>query len=449
MIASQARMLVKRLKASWFGAALLAIGASGCMEDPFDFGGPRSCEAPDENVWVYGLMQDAYLWSPEMPDIDPETFESPSDVVTALRVDPDRWSRVSDKAKTDALFEEGKVISFGFATRRDLVGRLVVSYVSHDSPAERAGMKRGDVVDEIGGFTIAQLDDEDRWGDIYGEDMPGVSVDLALTTANDEPQQVTLVKDWVTIDTVPVSGVHDVNGRKIGYLLFSTFVDTAPEDLDAAFTEFEQAGVRDVVVDLRYNGGGRIAVALHLSELLAGDKANGDVGYTVKYGPGLDEQDVSRGLSRIDHRVRDPRRVVFITSHSTLSASELVINIVRPYVDVKIVGDVTGGKPVGSHQWSFCDKIAQPITFRLLNADGVGDYFDGLVPDCVASDDLSHQLGDAEEGALAAALAMADRASCPEQSPSGTDATGPGELGPSRDPVGARLHDLDELAGWF
>jgi C-terminal processing protease CtpA/Prc len=419
------------------------------MEDPFDFGGPRSCDAPDENAWVYQLMQDAYLWSPEMPEIDPSTYDEPGDVVTALRVDPDRWSRVSDKAKTDALFEEGKVISLGFATRRDLLGRLVVSYISHDSPAERAGMKRGDIVDEIGGFTIAQIDDEDLWGDVYGEDMPGVSVPLAFTDAQEVRADVTLVKDWVTIDTVPISGVHHVNGRAIGYLFFSTFVDTATADLDATFSTFEKEGVRDVVVDLRYNGGGRIAVAKHLAELLAGDVANGDVGYRVEYGPGLDEQNASRGLDRIDHRIRDPRRVVFITSHSTLSASELVINIVRPYVDVRIVGDVTGGKPVGSHQWSFCDKIAQPITFKLLNADGVGDYFDGLTPDCIAADDLAHQLGTESENALAMALAMADSGTCIDRAPAGTDAQGPGELGPERDPVGAQLHDLDELAGWF
>jgi carboxyl-terminal processing protease len=451
MIALQARMLVDRTRDWILGASLFA---AGCADDPFDFGGPRSCEVPDQNVWLYGLMQDGYLWSDQMPEVDAATFESPSALVAALRVDPDRWSRVSDKAKTDALFEEGKAIGFGFHTRRDLLGRLAVAYVTPNSPAAAAGMARGDIVEAIGGFTIAQIDDEDRWGDVYGEDEPGVTVSLAFTgpgaAPDDAREEITLVKDWVTIETVPISEVYQLGGRPVGYLLFATFVDTATARLDDTFAEFEAAGVRDVIVDLRYNGGGRIAVARHLAELLVGDVADGDVGYKVEYGPGLVDENVSRGLDRVDHRVRDPRRVVFITSHSTLSASELVINIVRPYVDMRVVGDVTGGKPVGSHQWSFCDKIAQPITFRLLNADGVGDYFDGIAPDCVAADDLAHVLGDPSEGALAQAINVVGSGACLQQSPSGTDASGPGELGPSRAPEDAKLvGQLDELRGFF
>lgn len=443
-------MLVQLFRGSIVGAMLSSVGfATGCAEDPFDFGGPRSCEPPDQNVWVYGLMQDAYLWSPDMPELDPMTFESPGEVVTALRVDPDRWSRVSDKAKTKALFEEGKTISFGFATRRDLLGRLVVSHVSTDSPATRAGITRGDIVETIGGFTIEQIDLEERWGEVYGEDEPGVSVALSITDREGEREDVTLVKDWVTIDTVPITKIHEVGGRKVGYLLFSTFVDTAPAELDDAFQQFEESGVRDVVVDLRYNGGGRIAVAKHLADLLVGDVASGDVSYSVKYGPGLLDENVSREFSKVDHRLRDPRRIVFITSHSTLSASELVINIVRPHADIRLVGDLTGGKPVGSHQFEFCDKIVQPITFELVNSEDVGGYFDGLAPDCVAADDLAHPLGDPEEGSLAAALAMADAGTCPSRASTGSDASGPGELGPEREPVHAEVHELDELAGWF
>ncbi|MBC8070638.1 MAG: hypothetical protein IAG13_20070 [Deltaproteobacteria bacterium] len=311
-------------------------------------------------------------------------------------------------------------------------------------------MVRGDILETIGGFTIAQIDEEERWGDVYGPGEPGVEVSLAFTDRQDVREEVTLVKDWVTIETVPISSVHTVGRRKVGYLLFATFVDTAPARLDETFAAFEDAEVHDVVVDLRYNGGGRIAVARHLAELLVGDVADGDIGYRIEYGPGLADENVDRGLARIDHRVRDPRRVVFITSRSTLSASELVINMVRPYVDTRVVGDVTGGKPVGSRQWAFCDKIAQPITFRLLNAEGVGDYFDGIAPDCVAADDLANPLGDVQEGALAQALAVVDSGRCLQQSPSGTDASGPGELGPARDPVGERfVQELDELRGFF
>ncbi|MBC8072747.1 MAG: hypothetical protein IAG13_30785, partial [Deltaproteobacteria bacterium] len=228
-------MLVARTREWILGASLCA---AGCTEDPFDFGGPRTCEAPDQNEWLYGLMQDGYLWSDEMPEIDPASFESPSEMIAALRVDPDRWSRVADKAKTNKLFEEGKTVGYGFSTRRDLLGRLAVAYVTPDSPADKAGMVRGDILETIGGFTIAQIDEEERWGDVYGPGEPGVEVSLAFTDRQDVREEVTLVKDWVTIETVPISSVHTVGRRKVGYLLFATFVDTAPARLDETFAEF-------------------------------------------------------------------------------------------------------------------------------------------------------------------------------------------------------------------
>ncbi|MBL4684954.1 MAG: hypothetical protein JKY37_10220 [Nannocystaceae bacterium] len=124
---------------------------AGCAEDPFDLGQPRSCEIGDQNAWVYATMQELYLFSDEMPEVEPREFESPAELVRALRVSPDRWSRVSDKATTTALFEEGKFIGFGFRTKRDEDGNVIVASVHADSPAGRAGMKRGDRFKAVGG----------------------------------------------------------------------------------------------------------------------------------------------------------------------------------------------------------------------------------------------------------------------------------------------------------
>lgn len=434
MIASKAPMMWQ-LRASIVAALPVALGVSACAEDPFDFGAPRSCEVVEQNEWVYGLMQDAYLWAPDLPEIDPSTYASPQETIAALRVDPDRWSRVADKVKTEKLFEEGKIVGLGFRTRRNAHGGLTVSYVSKDSPALAAGMARGDEMRTIGGFTIQQIDTEDRWDDVYGDDEPGVAVDVEFAAPGTEPRRARLVKAWLDIETAPIHGVVDVGDGMVGYLMFNTFVDTAPERLDAVFEEFVEAGVDQVIVDFRYNGGGRISVAKQLVDLLVGDVADGEVNYAVRYGPGLDDQDVSRDISRLDGSIRAPKTVVFITTGSTLSASELVINAVRPHVETRIVGDVTGGKPVGSHQWEFCDKVAQPITFRLLNAEGVGDYFDGLVPDCFEVDDLTHALGDLQEASLAHSLHLLTTGEC-QPPPPAREVGGPGGEGATTD--GAR-----------
>jgi C-terminal processing protease CtpA/Prc len=400
----------------------------GCAEDPFDFGQPRSCEVADQNAWVYDLMQEYYLWHDHLPTVEPGDYDTPEQLVVDLRYDVDHWSRVSDKAKTDALFQEGKFVGLGFRSERDVLGRLVVASVHAGSPAAEAGMKRGEIIDSIAGFTVAQIDEESRWGDVYGEDVPGVTVALAVESPAGEARSFELVKDWIAIETVPLYRILPVGGRQVGYFVFSSFVDTAPPALDEAFEAFREAGVRDVVIDLRYNGGGRIAVARHIMDLLVGDVADGEIGYQVRYSDALSAEDDDRELTRLDQSIADPRRIVFITTGSTLSASELVINGVERFADVRRVGEVTGGKPVGSKQWDFCDKIISPITFRLLDGEGHGDYFDGLAPDCAAPDDLAHALGDPAEASLRQALALVDTGECAVLDP-GTDAGSHGGFG--------------------
>lgn len=408
------RLLGTQLGRTALLAAMIGSGTTtACsVEDPFEFGGPRSCEIADQNEWVQGLMQQAYLWADDVPDLDPLDYDSPAAVVADLRVDPDRWSRVSDKARTNALFQEGKVVSLGFRTRRDASDRVVVATVDEGSPAATAGLQRGDVIQAIGGLLTEQIDEEGRWSDVYGESEPGVTVDLQVEEPTGDIREVSLIKDWVSIVTVPVVRIHQVEGRPVGYLVLSTFVDTSTEALSDAFAEFQREGVREVVVDLRYNSGGLVLVARHFMHLLVGAVAEGSVAYRVRYNDVFSDQDNQRELMRLGQSLPALDHVVFITTSTTLSASELLINAVVPHAPVSIVGGTTGGKPVGSKHFEFCDKVAVPITFRLLNADDAGDYYDGLAPTCPASDDLTHPLGDVDETLLATALHLLATGEC-------------------------------------
>jgi carboxyl-terminal processing protease len=411
-------------------ASLGGVPMACAPDDPFDFGGPRSCEPPDQNEWVYGLMQQAYLWSEDLPAISPLDYESPGEMMSELRVGHDRWSRVADKARSDALFQEGKVVSLGFRTRRDAAGRVVVATVDAGSPADEAGLERGQVIQTIGGFATAQIDEEERWGDIYGEAEPGVTVELQVEAQGGEVRSVSLIKDWVSLDTVPVSKVLEVEGRPVGYVAFSTFVDTSTAALDTAFAELRRAGVREVVVDLRYNGGGLVIVARHFMHLLVGAVAEGRIAYRVRYNDAFADENDDRELMRLAQTLPAVDHVVFITTGSTLSASELLINAVAAHVPVSIVGDTTGGKPVGSRHFDFCDQVAVPVTFHLLNADDRGDYFDGLSATCAAPDDLTRALGDPDEVSLATALHRLATGEClPSE----------GEGAAAADPAGLRL----------
>jgi carboxyl-terminal processing protease len=431
----------------WWNSKLFVLGglilATGCMDDPFDFGGPRSCEVADQNEWVYGVMQHVYLWREELPELDPTTFESPADLVRELRFDVDRWSRVSDKRQTEALFQEGKTISLGFGTRRDADSRVVVSLVHERSPAGAAGMRRGDIIEGVGGFTTEELDDQGLWSGIYGENVPGVEVDLVVSSP-DGVRDIHLVKDWVDIITVPQVDVLEVDGQHLGYVVFSSFLEPALVELNDAFGQLVEADVRNLVLDMRYNGGGLVRVARHLLNLLAGNEADGEVAYRVEYGSGLADQNESRSISAAGNSIQNLETVTFITTGSSVSATELVINALRPYVDVRVVGSTTGGKPVGSRHFSFCDKVLAPITFQIVNAEGYGDYFTGIEPDCSARDGLSHQLGDPAESAFAEAVHLLKTGSC---SPPSEDDDDDGL--PRRQDVQLHPEAGDLLIGYF
>ncbi len=377
---------------------------------------------------MYRLMQEAYLWSEYVPDdVDPAGFESPSALVTELRyAELDRWSRVSDLATSDALFEEGMVIGIGIRTQRTADNRVVLGFVDPLSPAGVAGLHRGDELVGAGGFTSAQLDESDGWTDALGVNEPGIQVQLEVAALADaatgaRSRSISLTKDWYPLVTVPVSDVIDHDGTPVGYLFFTTFVEPSIDELSAAFTRFQAEGVRNIVVDMRYNGGGRISAARHLVDLLVGSDADGEISYRTDYAPGLADANSTRHIERQRASLPGLDHVVFITTRSTASASELVINAVLPFASVSIVGSSTAGKPVGSAQFTFCDKAAHPITFRLLNARGEGDYFDGFSTNCASPDDLSHRLGDPREASLAAALGRLDAETCPQPEDGGDD----------------------------
>lgn len=409
----------------WYKSVALlgALGSlAGCVaEDPFDFNGPRSCEVADQNEWLYDLMGEVYLWNEHLPEVVPADYASPGELIAALRYTTpeariDRWSRVSDRKKTDALFNEGKVVVLGFSTKRDADDALKVAYVEPGSSAQAAGLQRGDTLVSINGYTITELDADrtsggNMWGEVYGPNDEGVVVSLEFARG-DETHAVQMEKTEFKLVTVPVSEVLEVDGRPVGYLYFKTFVATSAAELDAAFASFREAGVEEVVVDLRYNGGGLVNIAAKLINLLVGGVASGDVSYKVNYNAALADENDAKRITKENASLPHVEHVVFLTTSGSASASELVINSVRAHTDVTVVGGGTAGKPVGSRHFPFCDSVAAPITFELLNADDEGRYFQGIPADCSVGDDLDHVLGDPLEGMLAEATHVLATGQC-------------------------------------
>ena len=162
------------------------------------------------------------------------------------------------------------------------------------------------------------------------------------------------------------------------------------------------------MIDLRYNSGGLLSVLEVLANLIGGAITQSQIMYSLVY----NDDNASRNETRLFSNVAnaaDLPRVVIITTGSTASASEMVINALRPFIEVVLVGDTTFGKPVGQLGFVFCEKILRPVSFRTVNAAGDTDFFDGFSPDCVAGDDIDTALGDPAESSLAEALASLRR----------------------------------------
>ena len=374
----------------------------------------NDCTVEGEKDFVLRAMQDYYLWSSELPEVSLEDYETAEELLSDLRYsERDRWSRISKKSTADALYQEGKFIGYGYRTRTDKDGNYYVSFVFEGSSAKEQDMKRGDRLVKIGGYDIAEVKEENLWSMLYGPSEPGPQVTLTLEGSDGEEREVELVKGWIDIVTVPFVDIFDTDAGPVGYLFFDRFVKDALPDLDAAFAGFKDAGAKKVIIDLRYNGGGLISVARHLQNLFAGSEYDGEVAYKTVHNETLSDENQIRNFSSLDDSL-DTEEVTFLTTSATLSASELVINSLRPWIDVRLVGDETGGKPVGSRGFDFCEKVIYPVTFKFENAESSSEYFDGFTPNCQIEDDFSHDLGTRDEAMLSTALGLIEGESCEE-----------------------------------
>ena len=204
------------------------------------------------------------------------------------------------------------------------------------------------------------------------------------------------------------------NGKKIGYLLFDRFIEPSMKELYDAFGYFKKEGIDELIVDLRYNGGGLVSVANRLVSLIRREDDK-KLLFTLRFNDKNRQRDSTYYLRAVDNSLSGIRRVYFLTTKSTCSASEAVINGLKPYVDdVVIIGSKTCGKPVGMVGGEFCGKYIIPIEFEILNTLGDGRYFNGISPtsSCRTIDDLSHNLGEPNEAMLKQALYHIDNGNC-------------------------------------
>ena len=395
-----------------------------------------ACSLNERREFARAVIDEWYLF-PELTDLNanPAAFSNVQDYINAL-VAPARaqnrdrfFSFITSIEEENAFFNGGSSAGFGIRLIYDTGNRRVfVAETFDDTPALAANMERGTEIISIGTdssnlVTVNSLlatGGPAAVSDALGPPDPGVTRVLSIIDADGASREVTVAKADFALNPVPRYGAQIINdgGKQVGYVRLTNFINPAIDGLASAFDDFRAAGVTELVIDLRYNGGGGINVNEFFGDMMGRD-LGGEVFETIAF---RDSKASNNETYRFQVRPESiaPTRVAFITTSGSASASEAIINGMQPWLgdNIAIIGENTFGKPVGQSAFDLaeCDDRLRIVTIKLENADGLGEYFNGLadtIPNsCRARDDLSANFGDPNEEMLATALDFLAGRSC-------------------------------------
>ena len=415
---------------------------------------------------VYLFTREDNLWYDALPGystVNPRSFTGKTDL-EALQSEVDALSQYSKNPATGKPYEydaahageakysfidQGQTATalggtkgdYGFTPVWIAVSDLRVKYVYPGSPADKAALVRGYQVVKINGRTALDYDananPSPNYDFVVDAFFNSTTINMTLKKPDNTTFDVTMATGNYTVNPVLSSKVLDLgNGKKMGYLVFNSFTDltkNAKGYLDPAFASFTAAGITDLVVDLRYNGGGSVETAEYLSNLIVpaaktntlmfteyfNDKLQNDkypllakkFGINVSVEPGIFKSTNKSNQTNFNKEgTLNLGRVFFIVTGSTASASELTINNLIPEMNVQLIGTTTYGKPVGFFAIPIGAYQYYTPEFESKNSAGQGGYYAGMTPGSAtypgvqASDDVTHDFGDVNEALLAKAI---------------------------------------------
>lgn len=433
--------MIKILKLALL-ATCFVLAFQNCSDDYDDIIHYRST---NEFIWK-GLNQ-YYFWQKDSPDLSDFRFSTniafenflnfytPENLFHNLRYQPgitDRFSVLfSDYEVLEDLLSgssKNNGVEYGLryksGSTTDIFG--YVRYILPNSNASTKNIQRGTIFYAVNGTSLTV----DNYAQLLSSDT--YTLNLAeFDNGNITPNgnSVTLTKTVYTENPIFIKNVHSVGAKKVGYLMYNGFYANFEDELNDAFAYLKGAGITHLILDLRYNGGGSVNVATRLASMITG-QFNGQVfaqqqwnekrmAYYNSINPEALINRFTTSLSNgnsINNLNLD--KLYVLTSKSTASASELVINSLKPYISVIQIGEVTTGKNVGSitlydsptfrkeninpsHKYAM-----QPIVLKIVNKNGLGEYTNGLTPNVFFNEDVGNLgvLGENTEPLLSFAL---------------------------------------------
>ncbi len=379
------------------------------------------CNEKSKMKFVYDVMHDSYYWYDEVAVLTEKQIYAHGNDITllnALKNKKDRFSYIMDIKSHDDYFVKGESKSFGFTPAVILddnnhFKELAIQFVYPDSPMKEAGLKRGDKIVGVDGFEILDILRSQTLIDKYFD----ASTDDLTATFRLQDRNITVSKKSFKIKTVSTYNIVNFENKKVAYLHFKSFIGTSNKALDDVFKLFKENGVDELVLDLRYNGGGYVHVASHLATLIGGKYVYGRVLERTIFNAKYRKYDYDTKFEGYNKNALDLKRVFIIADGNTASASEIIINSLSAKdnaVEVIQIGTPTFGKPYGMIGGEYCDSYILPIQFAGVNADGFGEYDEGLSPLCRGYDSLNYELGDKRENMFSDALYYIKNGKCKE-----------------------------------
>lgn len=379
------------------------------------------CTDIGQKNWVRVHLDDVYLWYNEIVGVQPAAYSTTADYFYALLVKSrDRFSFTELQSVIEQYFQAGEDIGYG-ATFVNENGHLRVAYTQPDSSAELQRVTRGVEIVGINGAAIATLSRDAQIAALYPDKVGATNQFQVRDVGGTVDRTVQLSAAVITRAPVQNTRIIKLDNKKIGYLAFTDHIETAEAPLIAAFTQFQQGGVDDVVLDVRYNGGGYLYIASQVASMIGGAQVENKVfeklQFNARHPEKTNDPNNTFGFFNVSTSNKPLpqlglKRVFVLTGPNTCSASESIINGLSPHIQVITIGGSTCGKPYGMEQKNNCAQAYFAIEFDGVNSAGQGGYVNGFAPSCAVVDDLNHQLGDSGERLLAAALAYSKSGAC-------------------------------------
>jgi C-terminal processing protease CtpA/Prc len=430
---------------------LLLITAQACQKDQDDtiVGSSSSTANLEVQNFIWKGLNQYYLWQTDVANLADNRFANqaaldafltnykvPQNLFDALRVSPtiDRFSWMVDDYVTLEQSLQGITknngVEFGLSYKPNSTTEVFgyVRYIIPGSDASTKDIRRGEIFTAVNGTPLTTTNYQSLLfgtNDNYTLNM----ADYNGTTFSSNGKTVQLTKTTLSENPILIKNVITVGTKKIGYLMYNGFYADFDSQLNAAFGDFKTQGITDLVLDLRYNSGGSVRTATYLASMITGQftgKVFAKQQWNTKINSYFETNDPNGLRNFFTDKIGSTpinsvnmSKVYILTTKSSASASELVINGLKPHINVVQIGDVTTGKNVGSvtlydsPDFSATNRnpkhkyAMQPIVLKIVNSDGFGDYFNGLTPTHELKETISTfgVLGDVNEPLLKLAIA--------------------------------------------